>query len=61
MDEGVDAINPVEENWMSKEPLLKRYFPEDMQLLFDMNELKGMFASNVDSALDNCDCGESST
>jgi hypothetical protein len=39
MDEGVDAVNPVEDVGMGEEPLLDRKLPKDVQVLLKVDEL----------------------
>jgi hypothetical protein len=39
MDEGVDTVDPVEEGRVLEEPCLDTKFEEDVQSLFNVDEL----------------------
>ena len=59
MDKAVQPIDASHEAWEGHEELLNRYFPRDVQSLFEVNQLKGMPTSNMDRAFDDrhsCEC-----
>jgi hypothetical protein len=39
VDEGVDAVDPVENSWSCEEPFLEINLPEDMKTLFEVDNL----------------------
>ena len=58
VDEGVDPVDPCEGGGMCEETALNRKFPEDVERLFESDELEGMVASYVDGRGDEGYCGE---
>jgi hypothetical protein len=60
VDEGVGAVDPVHQSRVVKEVLLDRWLPENVEALFEVNQLKGMVASRVNGSLNDHHCGESS-
>ena len=61
VDEGVDAVGPVHERGMFEEPVLDGEFPEDMETLFEMDDLQGVTAGDVDCVLDHSHGGKGAT
>lgn len=61
MDEGVDTVDPVQDGRTNEEPLLDVHLPEYVQALLQMYELQGVLPGNIDSALDERQCRDSST
>ena len=55
VNKAVQPIYASHESWTGHEKLLYRDLPEDVPLLFDFDDLKGMLPSNVYSAFHNCD------
>lgn len=53
MDEGVDAVCPVENEGVLEEPCLDVEFEEDVQALLESDELQGVAASDVYGAFVN--------
>ena len=49
--ERVHPVDPVEQSWTCKEPFLERELPKDAEALLPADDLKGMFACNVDGTL----------
>lgn len=47
MDEGVDAVCPVENEGVFEEPCLDVEFEEDVQALFEGDELQGVAAGDI--------------
>ena len=54
VDEGVDAVCPVHEEGVAKEPCLDGEFVEDVQALLEVDELEGVAACDVHGAFDHC-------
>jgi hypothetical protein len=52
VDEGVDAVDPVQQLGAGEEPALEGQLPEDVQALLEVDELQGVAAGDVDGALD---------
>ena len=61
MDEGVSPVDPVQESWMLQKPLLERHLPEDVEALLQVDDLEGVFSSNIDCAFDECQSRERSS
>jgi hypothetical protein len=51
----------VEKSRSSEEPFLKVYLPEDVKLLFEMDDLESMSTGDIDSALIESQRSDSTT
>lgn len=61
MNERVYTVCPVEYEGVLQEPCLHIEFEEDVESLFEVDDLEGVPAGDVDSAFDHCYCGECAT
>lgn len=61
MDERVNAVDPVQDLGVRKEPLLEANLPENPEALLNVDELEGMLASDVDGAFDESQRSECAT
>lgn len=52
VDEGVYAVDPVQKEGARQEPSLEGQFPEDVQVLLEVDELQSVFAGHVDGSFD---------
>lgn len=52
VDEGVGSVGPVEEGGVFEEPVLEGEFVEEVEALFEVNELEGVGAGDVDGGFD---------
>lgn len=52
MDEGVETVDPVQESRSPEKPVLDGLFDEDVESLFDVDDLQGMYSGDVDGAFD---------
>lgn len=52
VDEGVDAVGPVEEEGVLEEPVLDVEFVEEVEALLEVDDLEGMLAGDVDGGFD---------
>ena len=52
VDEGVGAVCPVEEGGVFEEPVLEGEFVEEVEALFEVDELEGVGAGDVDGGFD---------
>lgn len=50
VDERIYAVGPVQDEWVLQEPMLDGKLPEDMKPLLEMDDLKSMSASDINSA-----------
>jgi hypothetical protein len=58
MDEAVDSVCPVEKQGVLDKPPLNVQFVEDVQALFQMDDLESMSAGDIDSTFDHRDSTE---
>lgn len=52
VDKGVETVGPAQERRALQKPGLQRQLPEEVEPLFEMDQLQGMLAGNVDCGVD---------
>jgi hypothetical protein len=61
VDEGINSVGPMHQKWVFEEPALYVELMEDVEVLFEMNDLECVSASYIDCAFDHCDSAERAT